>query len=226
MIPIRDTATSRCFPWVNSALIIANLAVFVHQVMLPESTQIPFANLYGTIPARLTVSGWADHHGFPPGGLHTLFTSMFLHGSLLHLIGNMWALWIYGDNVEDRLGHIRYLVFYVFAGALAMLAHVLLNLSSPIPTVGASGAIAGVMGAYMLMFPMTRIVVLIPIIIFPLFVEIPAFAVLIVWIVTQVLGGMDALTHGPQTVGGVAFWAHVGGFFAGMLLCRKIRRRH
>lgn len=224
MFPIRDTLRSRRFPIVNCALIIANIAVFVHQWLLPENDQVQFAHLYGTVPARLTVPGFAHAQGYPPGGLQTILTSMFLHGGLFHLLTNMWALWIYGDNVEDRLGHVRYLFFYVFAGVLAMVAHVALNLTSPIPAVGASGAIAGVMGAYMLMFPLARIVVMIPIVIYPLFVQVPAFAVLLLWIATQVMGAADALRAGPQMTGGVAFWAHVGGFFAGMLLCRRYNR--
>ncbi len=159
-----------------------------------------------------------------------IFTSMFLHGSWLHLIFNMWALWIFGDNVEDRLGHGWYLVFYLICGLAAALFHTLLNASSTIPTVGASGAIAGVMGAYFLLYPRARVLTLVPLF-FVFFLWLPAWVVLGYWFVAQFLSGAatSIATHSSNS-GGIAFWAHVGGFLAGMLLIKlfptRARRYH
>ena len=142
---------------------------------------------------------------------------MFLHGGWLHIISNMWTLYIFGDNVEDRMGTMRYLIFYFICGLAAGLVHVFTNLNSTIPTVGASGAIAGVLGAYFLLYPNARVITLIPIFFFPLFVELPAITYLGIWILTQIFSGVLSLGL-PEDVGGVAFWAHVGGFIAGVML--------
>jgi membrane associated rhomboid family serine protease len=144
-------------------------------------------------------------------------TSMFLHGGWLHIISNMWTLYIFGDNVEDRMGTMRFVMFYFLCGLAAGIVHILTNLSSTIPTVGASGAIAGVLGAYFLLFPTARVITLIPIFIFPLFVEIPAITYLIIWFISQLFSGVLSLGL-PDDVGGIAWWAHVGGFVAGMML--------
>ena len=147
---------------------------------------------------------------------------MFWHGGWLHLISNMLYLWIFGDNVEDRLGHLRFLLFYVAAGAAAGLTHVALSPASALPTVGASGAIAGVLGAYLVTFPRARVLTLIPIVIIPWFVEIPAFVYLVLWFVMQLLEGVGSL-GAPVETGGVAVWAHIGGFVAGVVLMKLMQ---
>lgn len=202
MIPLRDTIPSRRVPIVNYAIITTNVLVFLYEVSLGPA--LPrFIYVYGLVPVA-------------PDAL-TMVTSMFLHGSWFHLLGNMLYLYIFGDNVEDRLGHFRYLVFYVLCGVFAALAHLVVNLGSPMPVVGASGAIAGVSGAYFLFFPTSRIVTLVPILIFIQVVEIPAVFFLLIWFMFQLFSGVTALGAGA-VVGGVAWWAHVGGFLAGMVL--------
>jgi membrane associated rhomboid family serine protease len=148
---------------------------------------------------------------------------MFLHGGFLHLLGNVWFLWLFGDNIEDRLGHWRYLLFYVLAGVLAGLLHAALNFRSTVPTIGASGAIAGVLGAYFMCFPFSWITVLIPVLFLPLIIKLPAVIFLLLWITSQVAGGYDLLSRGGAQAGGIAFWAHVGGFAAGVWLIRSLR---
>jgi len=143
---------------------------------------------------------------------------MFLHGGWIHIIGNMWTLWIFGDNVEDRMGPVRFLAFYFLCGLAAGVVHLYTNPDSTLPTVGASGAIAGVLGAYLLLFPHSRIIILVPLFFLPLFVEVPAITYLGFWIVSQIFSGTLSLAL-PEDVGGVAFWAHVGGFIAGAVLC-------
>ncbi|MGQ9661710.1 MAG: rhomboid family intramembrane serine protease [Kiritimatiellia bacterium] len=230
MIPLRDNVPARFTPFVTYLLIIINVVVYLHQANLdPRETEI-FAHLYGTVPARFTHPVWGARVAFPPGAVLTLFTSMFLHGGLLHLFSNMWALWLFGDNVEDRLGHLRYLIFYLLSGVLAMGTHVFFNLESKIPAVGASGAIAGVMGAYMVNFPRANVIVLVPVLFYPLFLEVPAVFFLLVWFVGQLMSGTTSLLIRSPGLGGVAFWAHVGGFVAGVFLgkvmCCNRRGKH
>ena len=186
-----------------------------------------FLNTYGTIPVRLLSS--ADLDDLLPA-LMSLFTSMFLHGGLLHISGNMLYLWIFGDNVEDRLGHIRFFLFYIFCGLGAVLTHVILTPHSAVPVVGASGAIAGVLGAYLIAFPRTRVLTLIPIFFFFKLAELPAIIVLGFWFVIQFLNGYLALQTGVGEGGGVAWFSHIGGFLlgiAGVLILkkRKVRRK-
>lgn len=206
MIPLRDTQPSRSVPLVTIALIVLNTIVFFYEVSLEDYSLNYFIASYGVIPDRLEPS--------------TLVTSMFLHGGWLHLIGNMWFLWIFGDNVEDILGRWKYILFYLVCGVAAALFHVVTNPYSRVPTVGASGAIAGVMGAYMLKFPHSRVLTLIPIIIFFTTVELPAIFVLGYWVVIQFFSGAAAIGYSQTSQGGVAFWAHVGGFIAGMVLIK------
>ncbi len=221
MIPLRDNVPARRFPVVTLTLIVTNVLVFLFQNSLPDHAHEVFIRLRGVVPLRFGNPPLADSLGYPSGAWTSMLSYMFLHGGWFHLISNMWALWLFGDNVEDRLGRVRYLFFYAVCGVLAALAHVMLNASSAMPTVGASGAIAGVMGAYFLMFPYARMVVMIPIIIYPLLIEIPASIYLFIWIATQIVSGtFDMFSAG---VAGVAFWAHIGGFFAGMLLSDKHR---
>jgi membrane associated rhomboid family serine protease len=183
---------------------VANVLVFLYQASLDSYTLNWFISRYAIIPDRLQYSD--------------LVTSMFLHGGWMHLIGNMWFLWIYGDNVEDVLGHTKFLIFYLLCGIAAALLHAVLNSYSRVPTLGASGAIAGVMGAYLIKFPHSRILTLVPIIVFFTTVEIPAVLILVYWFVIQIFSGVGSIGYSNVSRGGVAWFAHVGGFVAGMIL--------
>ena len=227
MFPLRDHTPRWSFPGVTLGLIIVNSAIFLYQFSLstasPQSAQA-FIMAFGAVPARVGEAISGDYSFVLGAG--PLFTSIFLHGGWMHLIGNMWFLWVFGDNIEDELGHGLYLVFYIACGLLASAAHMLSNPASTVPVVGASGAIAGVMGAYMIRFPMSRVVTLIPLFIIFTTVELPAFVLLLYWFVIQFLSG--AMTFGEASGGGVAWWAHVGGFLAGAVLIwsRPRRRRY
>lgn len=191
--------------------------VFLIELGFSEQQLTRLFYTFGLVPAAYSRPESAVFHGIPVFGYWSLITSMFLHGSWLHIISNMWVLWIFGDNVEDRMGHIWFLVFYILCGIVAASVHLVTNLHSTLPTVGASGAIAGVMGAYFLLFPHARILTLVPIFFYPLFIEVPAVVFLGIWIYTQFFSGVLSLSQTGQ-VGGIAWWAHVGGFVAGMLL--------
>jgi membrane associated rhomboid family serine protease len=209
MIPLRDVIPSRTVPYVTGSLISLNVAAFLYQVALPTRALESLLLQHGVIP--LTFS-WAD-----------VLTSMFLHGGLVHLGGNMLSLWIFGDNVEDRLGHGRFLVFYLGAGAVAALAHVWVDPLSPVPTIGASGAIAGVMGGYFVLYPQSRVITWLPPL---LLLEVPAVVFLGLWFFLQLVSGVGsrlAATPG-EMVGGVAFWAHIGRFAIGALVVRLLAR--
>jgi membrane associated rhomboid family serine protease len=210
MIPLRDVIPSRTTPWVTLALIGLNVVVFVHELTLPPDAIEPFFRAFGLVPAAFS---WAS-----------LFTSMFLHAGWLHAGSNLLSLWIFGDNVEDRMGHGRFLVFYLLAGAAAALLESTANAGSTIPLVGASGAIAGVMGAYLFMFPHSRIQVLVVLVFYIDIVEIPAPIFLTLWFLLQILGGVGRVAQGADA-GGVAFWAHVGGFVTGAAASFLFRRR-
>jgi membrane associated rhomboid family serine protease len=218
VIPIRDTIRSRTAPVVTIALIIVNVMVFLHEIALGPYLE-RFVYAYGLIPRRLVY--W---RGDPldPMRFLPLFTSMFWHGGWLHLIGNMLYLWIFGDNVEDRLGHLRFLIFYFAAGAAAGLTHVALSPASVMPTVGASGAIAGVLGAYLVTYPRSRVLTFVPVFFLPWFVEVPAVVYLVFWFLMQLLEGIGSLGT-PVETGGVAVWAHVGGFVAGVVLIKLLQ---
>jgi membrane associated rhomboid family serine protease len=211
MIPLRDTQRSEATPVVTLTLIIMNAAVFLYEVMLDGYSRNHFVAEFGLIPARLQ--------------FFDLLTHMFLHGGWMHLIGNMWFLWIFGDNIEDILGRQKYLLFYIGCGIAAGLAQVFMNQGSRVPMVGASGAIAGVMGAYLVKFPHSRIVMLIPILIFLTTVELPAVVVLIYWFVWQFWSGWGSIAEAHLSRGGVAWFAHVGGFVAGMALIAIMKTR-
>jgi membrane associated rhomboid family serine protease len=201
MIPLRDTIQSKSYPVVNTTIIVLNGLIFL--VELGQGSKLDqFIFNYGLVPARLQAFAFLSF--------------MFIHGGFWHLLGNMWSLYIFGDNVEDRLGSIRYLVFYLFCGWASGLAHLFTNWHSEIPTIGASGAIAGVMGAYLILYPRSRILTLIPIFFIPYFIEIPAFFFLGIWFFIQFLSA--AGTHG-QTVG-IAWWAHIGGFIFGIVFLK------
>jgi len=223
MLPVRDRNPSGGVPWVVYAIIGANAAVFLREVSLPTQQLVQFVRAYGFVPVRAT-QALRGEGGLWAGLVLPAFSCMFLHGGWMHLIGNMWFLHIFGDNVEDRLGHVPFLGFYVLCGLLASAAQFLLNPLSPVPTVGASGAIAGVLGAYIVTWPGARIVTLVPMFFMVTFVELPAFLVLGMWFVMQLFEGVGGL-GAPFAAGGVAYWAHVGGFLAGAALVRVFPRR-
>ena len=211
MIPIRDEIPTRETPVVNYLLIAVNILVFVWMLFLPDSALETFVNKYAMVPAHFA-------YGVTLTAVMTIFTSMFMHAGLAHIGGNMLYLWIFGDNVEDRLGHGRYLAFYLVGGVAASLTHLVTNWGSDLPTVGASGAIAAVLGAYLLYYPGSRIATFIPLGYFYRLTLVPAAVVLGFWFVLQLFDGVAAL--GGADVGGVAVWAHVGGFIAGMLMAK------
>lgn len=218
MIPIRDTVVSRTPPLVVFALIGLNAGVFYAEAALPPQTTAALIERFALVPARLFGhDAAAGPVAGPAWGALGLVTSQFLHAGLLHVLGNLWSLWIFGDNVEDRMGKRRFLAFYLTCGVVAGAVHATLAPTSTTPTLGASGAIAGVMGAYLIWFPFARIILLVPVIFYPLFVEVPAFVFLGLWFLLQYLGGLGA--GGPAGAQEVAFWAHVGGFLAGIALC-------
>ena len=201
MIPLRDVIPSRTFPLFTVTFIVLNSVAFLFEISLPEDALQTFLVTYGVVPARLD---WL-----------TVLTSMFLHGGWLHFLGNMLYLWIFGDNVEDRLGHGRYVLFYLACGAAAALAHVWMNPASTVPTIGASGAIAGVMGAYFVLYPHSRVLSLVPLFIIWEMIEVPAILFLGLWFLMQFFSGVGAVAEAGVETGGVAFWAHVAGFVAG-----------
>ncbi|RMF78637.1 MAG: rhomboid family intramembrane serine protease [Planctomycetota bacterium] len=218
MVPIADNVPRRNPPITTWSLIAANVFVFALMLGADPNKLERFVYLFGIVPARYTHPDWAQWVGFPADDYWPFLTSMFLHGGWLHIISNMWVLWLFGDNVEDRMGPVRFLIFYLLCGVIAGAVHWFTNADSTVPTVGASGAIAGVIAAYAVLFPHARIVVMIPLFfIFPLFIDIHALLFAAVWFFSQMFSGTLALL-GPQQVGGVAWWAHVGGFVAGLAL--------
>jgi membrane associated rhomboid family serine protease len=219
LIPVRDSIPHRHTPVVTWALIAVNIIVFLYELTLEPQDLERLFYLFGIVPARYTHPEWALQLRLPVDGYWPFLTCMFLHGGWAHVIGNMWTLWIFGDNVEDRMGPGRFLGFYLLMGVLAGLTHSFTNAQSTVPTVGASGAIAGVLGAYFVLFPRSQIVVLLPIFFFPFFFQLPAVTYLLFWFLSQVLSGTLAGLSASQ-VGGIAFWAHVGGFAAGVVLHR------
>src|SRR2546423_14673344 len=224
MFPIQDSVPSRSVPVVTRTIIFVNALVFFFELMLPQRGVEQIVYLFGIVPARFTHPEWAAYVGFPVDTYWPLLTHQFLHGGWLHIIANMWTLWIFGDNVEDRMGPVRFAIFYLTCGVLAGLTHLVTNPNSTVPSVGASGAIAGVLGAYLLFFPTARLVVMFPIFFFPFFFEVPAVIYLGFWFFSQLFSGTLALA-GPQHVGGIAWWAHIGGFVSGMILCGLLVRR-
>ncbi len=204
MIPLRDVIPSRTTPYVTIALIGVNALVFLYQMTLGDPYLDEFVLYFGLVPAAFS---WV-----------AVLTSMFLHGGFLHFGGNMLFLWIFGDNVEDRMGHGRFVVFYLLCGAAAALAQTAMSPESVVPMVGASGAVAGVMGAYFVLYPHSRIVTLIPLFVFFHVMEVPAIVFLGLWFVLQFVSGIGSIAAatGGEPAGGIAFWAHVAGFVAGV----------
>ena len=214
MIPLRDTIQSRNYPIVNTTIIGLNVAVFLAELGYgPKLNQFLFT--YGLVPARYSVPEIASHFSFGQQAF-SLLSFMFLHGGFWHLVGNMWSLYIFGDNVEDRLGSLRYIIFYLLCGWASGVTHMFMNWHSHVPTIGASGAIAGVMGAYLILYPGSRILTLIPIFFIPYFIEVPAYFFLGIWFLIQFLSA--AGTHAQTS--GIAWWAHIGGFLFGMVFLK------
>jgi membrane associated rhomboid family serine protease len=217
MIPLKDINPTRNFPFVNLMLISANVLVFIYQITLSPHAAKAFVLANATVPAR--IPAFLAGHAPASVALFPLFSSMFLHGGLMHLLGNMLFLYIFGDNVEDTFGHIGYLFFYLLCGIGSGLIHVLFNWGSGIPALGASGAISGVMGAYAVLFPHHRILTFFFIFLIP----VPAILILGYWFVLQFVAGINGL--GMATAGGVAWWAHIGGFLMGVVIAWGVKKR-
>src|SRR2546421_1547353 len=219
MIPLRDTVPSRSFPLMTLALIIVNTVVFLYELKLGPALE-RFLLIYGFVPVRFSeAESWNL-----PARLVPMFSSMFLHGGWLHLIGNMWTLWIFGDNVEGRLGRWKYLLLSLASGVAAALLHIYTNLGSQVPTIGASGAIAGVMGAYFRFYPQARVETVIPPFVFGPYFVLPAVLFLGWWFLLQFFNGALSLCAGAKGFGGIAWWAHAGGFGVGVTVCLFARR--
>jgi membrane associated rhomboid family serine protease len=216
-IPLKDLNPRRSYPIINTTLILLNVLVFFYQYTLPPYAFKTFMIANATVPARFPA--WLSGHAPFEAAFLPLLTSMFLHSGIAHIAGNMLFLWIFGDNVEDFYGHFTYLLFYLMCGIGSGLLHVLFNLNSAVPALGASGAISGVMGAYALLYPRSRILTLV----FIFLVPIPAVIILGYWFILQFLSGISSLAVGAGASGGVAWWAHVGGFLLGMLITMMTR---
>ncbi len=227
MFPIANGVPLRYPPLVTWILIAANTAVFVFEINLGPSELDAFLSRFALIPARYFAAGGFDS-GMPPIDYLPFISNMFLHGGWLHLIVNMWTLWLFGRAIEDQLGSARYLAFYLLCGVVASITHAALNPTSTVPALGASGAIAGVLGCYLRLFPFERVIVLVPILFFPFFFELPALVFVGLWFLIQVLQAATEL-FAPYAGGGIAWWAHIGGCIAGVVfagLLRPPRRRH
>ena len=220
MIPLKDRNPSRTFPFINYLLIAANAAVFLYELSLGQQLD-GFIIKYGLISHRYFYD--LEHHIHLLTRYVPFFSSMFLHGGWMHIIGNMWFLFIFGDNVEDRLGHGNYLAFYLLSGLAAAIVQLLSSVGSSVPTIGASGAISGVLGAYLVMFPRAKVVTLLPIFFFFDIIDISAFLFIGFWFLIQFVSGLQAV--GIDTSGGIAWWAHVGGFVSGILMVPIFKKR-
>ncbi len=222
MFPLKDDNPTTITPVVTWALIAVNAAVFLYQASLAPNALKIFVYRFGAIPAVVTgvESLPATLATIPP--FLSLFTSMFLHGSWMHLIGNMWYLWIFGNNIEEAMGSARFIAFYLICGLLASASQILPDAGSILPTIGASGAIAGVLGAYLLLYPRARVLTLVMLIFFIRLMYIPAGFMLAFWFVFQLISGSAA---GNQNTGGIAFGAHIGGFIAGVLLVGLFKKK-
>jgi hypothetical protein len=222
MLPLRDDQPRYSTPGVNYFLIGLNLLIFLFEATLGQRSLDLLIRQFGVVPSHVAAFLSGSPRYSLPAVVLPLFTSLFLHGSWMHVIGNVWFLYIFGDNVEDYLGHFKYLVFYLLTGVLAMGTHVAMNLHSTAPAVGASGAIAGVLGAYFVLYPRARVLTWF----FVFVIWVPAWIILGYWFVLNFLSGTaTALSVQRQNMGGVAFWAHVGGFVAGALLVKVFGER-
>ncbi|BDQ35220.1 rhomboid family intramembrane serine protease [Pseudodesulfovibrio portus] len=222
MIPLRDNVPRVTRPYAVVVIIVLNALAFLYTESINPRDQIYLYHLLGVVPARFFQPDWAVWAGYPDTWGWPFLTYMFLHGGWLHVIMNMWMLWIFGDNIEDVTGHGKFVLFYVLCGLAAVALHMSFEQTSPTPIVGASGAVAGVMGAYTVLYPQGRVLTLVPIVIYPLILRIPAALFLGVWFVMQLLSGLYSTS--ANTAHGVAWWAHVGGFIAGIVLINYFRR--
>ena len=214
MIPLKDNSKTSTFPIVNTTFIVINILLFIYEIWFTKDLQLFFYQ-YGLVPYVVTTDlqiGIA-HRVYP------FFTSMFLHSGWFHIIGNMLFLYIFGDNIEDRMGHFKYLIFYILIGLIAALIQFLSSINSTVPIIGASGAISGVIGAYLLFYPKAKILTIVPILFFIRIIYIPATVFILIWFVFQFIGGIGSLNRAGD-VGGVAFWAHLGGFLAGLIIAQ------
>ncbi|MEW6684688.1 MAG: rhomboid family intramembrane serine protease [Candidatus Edwardsbacteria bacterium] len=216
MLPLKDDIPSKTFPIATISIMVVNVLVFLYELSLGPQVETLFKTA-GIIPEKIIRLGL-------PRGFFPILTAMFLHGGFMHLFGNMLYLWIFGDNVEDVMGHFRFLIFYLLCGFIASFTHIISAINSAIPSIGASGAIAGVLGAYFLLYPKARILTLIPLGFFLRIVRLPAIIVLGMWIVIQLFYGFLTLPGAAKT-GGIAWFAHIGGFFAGLLLVKIFQKR-
>jgi membrane associated rhomboid family serine protease len=215
MIPLYDTIPSKRFPVVNWIIIIINALVFIFELTLNDAEAQAFFYKFGLVPSQVNLES---------GNYYTFLTTMFLHGGWGHFIGNMWILFIFGDNVEDRMGSVRYFFFYIITGLIAGFTHFILYRHSPVPAIGASGAISGIMAAYMFLFPDSRIISFIPVFFLPLILPVPAFIYIAVWFIWQLFSGTVNLLFSP-VITGIAFWAHIGGFLGGLALYKLFLSR-
>lgn len=220
MFPLRDINKSNTFPFVNLAIIVINVLVFLFELSLAEPGLDEFFKDFGLVPRHFVSD-------FGASAIGTIFSSMFLHGGWMHLISNMWALHIFGDNIEDRVGHVKYVFFYLLCGIAAALTQVFVSSNSSIPTVGASGAIAGVLGGYIVLFPGARVLAILPIFFIIRLVEVPAVVYLGFWFISQFFTGVASLGAAAEDAGGgVAWWAHIGGFIMGVMLVKIFEKRN
>jgi len=225
LIPLKDMTPRRSLPIITILLIVANIAVFIHQISLPPAAAEAFVRTYALTPSKVQLALEGRHYSLGQA-LLPLFTCMFLHAGFLHILGNMWFLWIFGGNVEDQMGPVPYLFFYLVCGLVSGAAQLAFSWGSHIPSLGASGAISGVLGAYIVLFPSSRILTLVPLFIIWFMARIPAVVFIGLWFLVQFLSGVGSLgAQGEAAAGGVAWWAHVGGFLAGVLLARGARGR-
>ena len=215
MFPLYDTVRSHRFPAINLILIVINALAFLYEIQMNPSALKEFIFEWGLIPARLLSD--------PSTAWSTIFTSMFMHGGWFHIINNMWVLFVFGDNVEARMGGIRYLIFYLLCGVAAVLLQTYVLPSSDVPMIGASGAVAGVLGAYLILFPHSRIASLVPVLFIFTVIEIPAVIFLLFWFVSQLYSGLFAIQGGGGS--GIAWWAHIGGFIFGIIMVFFFRTR-
>jgi membrane associated rhomboid family serine protease len=216
MFPIRDSIPAKRFPIMNWVIILANAFVFILQLQMNETQLNDFFYKFGLVPSNFSNFTQDDILSFRIFMVFPFFTNMFLHGGWIHFLANMWTLVIFGDNVENRMGSLKYLLFYILCGIIASATHFALNMGSPVPAIGASGAIAGVMAAYMFLFPFAKVVLFVPVFFIPLFFNISAFIFIGFWFLIQLWNGGLMLSASAKSTG-IAFWAHIGGFVAGMI---------
>ncbi|WP_320170780.1 rhomboid family intramembrane serine protease [Maridesulfovibrio sp.] len=223
MIPIRDNVPCLTTPYVLRAIMIINIAIFIFEQTLTPSGRLVLFHLLGVVPARFFNHEWAVAAGYPDAGTLPLFTYMFLHSNWLHIILNMWMLWIFADNIEDAVGHVRFVIFYLACGLAAIATQMAIDPAASAPVIGASGAVAGIMGGYLLLYPHGKVLTLFPVVIIPFFFKIPAWLFLLLWFAIQVVSGIT--DHFAGAAEKIAWAAHAGGFIAGMLMIKLFVRK-